>query len=114
MLLIIAGILACGVTATFVLDSKCAADIAAWMPPYPGAELVQVEHDFFRPFAMGQTSAVYYSNDDARTIRNWYIDVQKKLDNDGATRGLATTNLHVQSDPSGGNLIMLNSECASR
>ena len=115
IMLIIVAIVGCGVTLTFILDNKCASDIGTWMPPYPGTEQVSLQYEFFRPYAMGKTSGVYHSDDAVRTIRNWYIAVQKALDDAGESRGLAATSYSIQTDrANGGTLIVLSSECASR
>ena len=115
LMLIIVGIFGCAVTLTFVLDNKCASDIGAWMPTYPNAEQISLKYEFFRPYAMGKTTGVYHSDDDTRTVRNWYIAVQTALDDAGESRGLATTAFSIQEDrANGGTNIVLNSECASR
>ena len=115
LLLIVMGVIVCSATLTFVFDSKCASDIQTWMPPYPGAEVLELDYDFFRPFAMGETEAVLRTVDDARTVRNWYVTHQRELDEADVDRGIATMNYSLRDDDEkGGTYIYLYTECASR
>ncbi len=114
-LLIIAGVFVCVSVTTFYIDAKCASDISRWLPTYPNAEVVSVEHDFFRPLAMGETTMILWSSDDATTIRSWHTDTLLSVENENPNRGMVSVNWRVVPDQeNGGSTIRMYSECASR
>lgn len=94
------------------LDADCHADIQRWLPLYPDAEVVSVEHDFFRAQAMGRTVMILRSPDDVLTTRRWYVDVWDREADIDPNRGLAIVNFQVNADPdSDGSLVILSSSC---
>ena len=100
------------VLAVAFLDSQCHTQITRWLPLYPDAEIVSLEHDFFRPQAMGRTVMVLRSPDDAITTRRWYADVWETEADRDPNRGLAIVNFQVNADPDGeGSLVVLTSSC---
>ncbi len=98
---------------TFVaIDLKCSADIERWAPRYPNATVVSETRNSVGR-AVGATTIVLSSPDDAATVRRWYYALQYTLEQDQTPRGLATTDYKVLPNSNGGgSLIDLYSECA--
>ncbi len=71
-LLVIILIAICGGTLTFAMDTMCYAGLTQRMPIYPGAEIVNEEHNMFRSFGMGNTTLTLFTPDDPETVRAWY------------------------------------------
>lgn len=118
MIFIMFGIVACAVTLVLGGDVYCRVDIDHWLPIYPDATLVDNNNRaFFRPRASGITSEVYYTEDDAATVRRWYSEYRREITRntetgDRAARGLATTDYVINANPDGtGTFIQTYSEC---
>jgi len=118
---IVIGIIVLIALTTLGIDVRCSADINHWLPIYPGAELIRTDDDgFFRPRASGITEQVYYTSDDAQTVRTWYRDYRREITQNvaernpnAAARGLADTRFTISEDPdSEGTLIFTYAECA--
>lgn len=71
-LLVIILIVICTGTITLALDNICYAGLTQRIPIYPGAEIVNEEHNMFRQFGMGNTTITLITPDDPDTVRSWY------------------------------------------
>lgn len=112
LLLVTLGVAVLFVVVLLWLDNECNRQILRWLPLYPAAETISVEHDFFRPQAMGRTVMVLRSPDGANATRRWYIDVWDTEADRDPSRGLAIVNFRVTDDPdSDGSLVYLTSSC---
>ena len=96
----------------FVGDVQCNSDIETWIPLYPDAETVSIQHDFIRARAWGNSQTIQASTDDVETAKQFYRDNVLKLFDEERSRGLATTRWVVEPNPdTGGSLIILSSIC---
>ena len=70
-------------------DVKCAYDVEDWwMPLYPDGETVDVQYDFIRPRAWGNTTWSMTTADDVETVKQFYRDTRLFTLNN-KTRGIA-------------------------
>jgi hypothetical protein len=93
-------------------DMICKSNVETWLPYYPNAEVVSIEHDFIRARAMGETWVVLSSPDDPETVRQFYRDNTLALMRAETLRGWAITDWRVEADPDGeGSIIRLYSLC---
>src|SRR5687767_9731830 len=92
-------------------DQVCVSNAKTWIPRYPGSKVIEEEYGFVRPFGMGTTSQVLYSEDDENTIRQWYGATRRAAGRDGAKRGFNAVSWRVEPADSGGSYIYLNSKC---
>ncbi len=112
--LIIVGIFACATATTVALDFACHRDITDWLPMYPDAEVLSLAYNSFRPWAMGRTSAVLWTDAPFVEVNTWYVEQLRAASDQHPDRGIATTNHRLQIDHErGGTRIHLSSECAS-
>lgn len=113
-LVIIGMIFGCTISTVVAIDLTCSYNINTWMPIYPDAEQVSVEHDYFRPRAMGQTFMVLRTPDEPNVVNDWYLSLRVDLTQANVNRGIATTRYSTEPDPeSDQTLIFLMSDCAS-
>lgn len=99
-------------TLLFGADQVCHANIEQWIPLYPEATIVSAEHNWIRARAMGSTTVMLSTEDDAETARQFYRDVTIALMRAEQSRGLASTGWNVVPNPNGdGSLITLYSSC---
>lgn len=98
-----------------VADIKCSYDIENWWAPlYPNGETVKVEHDLFRPRALGETFWYMESGDDVETVKQFYRDTRLATLNAGKTRGIANAESAVHPLENGeGSQIILYSTCGT-
>jgi hypothetical protein len=102
----------CLSTMVIAADMICKSNVEQWLPYYPNAEVVSIEHDFLRARAMGETWVTLASPDDAETVRQFYRDHTIAVMREGTLRGWAITDWHVDSNPDGnGSIIRLYSTC---
>jgi hypothetical protein len=112
LLIILAGTVICFVTTAAVIDSVCVGNAEEWLPRYPNSEVVQVYHNFIRPFGIGETVMTLESPDPQTEVLRWYrarrgIGMPQNL--------LASLNFTVRENTeTGGSTIQLSSECAWR
>ena len=96
----------------FLGDVQCNSDIETWVPLYPNAETVSIEHDFIRARAWGNSQVIQASPDDVETTKQFYRDNVLKLFDEERGRGLASTHWAVEPNPdTDGSLIILSSSC---
>lgn len=101
----------CLVSATVFLDWKCHTDIENWLPIYPNAQLVNEWHNF-RERSMGITTMTLISSDTPDTIRRWYYQRRDAASQQGANHALAITKFDIHDNPDGpGSEIFLYSQC---
>ena len=113
MLLIIVSIFGCVSVTVIGLDAACYRDVTAWLPVYPDAEIISQSNEFFRPWAMGRTNMLLYTDDDYNTVNRWYIEQLTAVSAVQPDRGIARTDWRLRRDAErGGTLIQLSSECA--
>ena len=104
----------CVCLGTMVLgaDAICKSHVETWLPYYPNAEVMSIEHDFIRARAMGETWVVLSSPDEAETVRQFYRDNIITLMQAETPRGWAITDWRVEDDTDGeGSIIRLYSLC---
>ena len=85
----------------FVADVKCGYDIENWWAPfYPNAETIKVEHDLFRPRALGESYVYTASADAVETVKQFYRDTRIATLKAGKTRGIANAEsaVHAMED----------------
>jgi len=122
-LLVIVLIMICAGTITFTLDNVCYAGLTQRMPIYPGAEIVNEEHNMFRQFGMGNTTLTLITPDDQDTVRAWYAGrngtwLRQSLQSDDPSARLLRTFSQYQFDvseaPGGvGSQVILFGTCVS-
>lgn len=98
----------------FVLasDQLCRRDIEGRLPLYPGATVVEAEHDFLRLRALGATRMTLATPDAFATVREWHRQLNLRLLEQGRMRGLADVARRFEPDPDGaGTLIFYSSRC---
>jgi hypothetical protein len=113
MLVIVIGTFACLGALVLFVDTTCANEAATWIPLYPDAEIVRVNHTGMRPFGMGSTVMQLYTPDDIMAVRTFYREQRAGLDPAKANSGLASMLFNLQEADGGGTQIVLTSECAS-
>ena len=112
LLIMFAFVLVCLVSIVVVADQSCRSSIDEWAPLYPGADVVSMDHNGFRPRALGSTVAILSTTDDAEIAREFYRQNTLRVLRAEISRGLASTNWAVTPNPDGsGGLITLWSEC---
>lgn len=93
-------------------DITCRINIENWTPYYPDAMVVSVEHDSVRARALGTTTIVLHTTDDAETVRQFFRDHTLAMLRAERSRGIATTEWRVEEQPDGnGSVIYLYSAC---
>lgn len=98
------------------IDVVCSNSAHTWLPDYPGATLINQEHNFIRPFGIGETTRALYSPEARRAVELWYMRHDADNVSQGRTRdgGMATMRWFLQEDDTrGGTLITLYSSCAA-
>jgi hypothetical protein len=111
LLVISAAIVICVVGTFTVIDSRCSADIARWLPLYPNARIVEEDYNFRRR-ATGITTMVLESPDEPNVVMHWYYEQRFAEADKDPNRGLATTSFTVESGAGDtGSTIYLYSRC---
>jgi hypothetical protein len=113
---ILIGIVACMGAGTLGYDQGCVVGADNYLPVYPNAELVSSEYDSFRPFGIGSTVRVYYSDDPVQVVRDWYVEERTQAARDAKPRGLGNYAYRAVLDPNDGDgtQISLLSDCVPR
>lgn len=102
----------CPGSAAVVADIACNVSINTWLPLYPDAETVSVEHNFIRARGLGTTLMVLKTPDDPDTVEAFYRQNIQDLVNAGTPRGMGSTDWSAQENPDGdGTLLALYSRC---
>jgi hypothetical protein len=96
----------------FGIDEACHSSIETWVPYYPDATVVDIEHDLFRPRAMGNSLVILETDDDSRTVTDWYQSLQATLRAENVPEGFAVYGYNIQPREGEGVTIYLYSECA--
>ena len=95
-----------------VADVTCNGSIEIWLPLYPDAEVVSVQHNFIRPRALGSSLMILRTDATADQIEDFYRQNIDTLINQGTPRGMGSTDFQVEPDQdSGGSLILLFTRC---
>jgi hypothetical protein len=94
------------------IDEACHSSIETWVPYYPDATVVDIEHDLFRPRAMGNSLVILETDDDSRTVTDWYQSLQATLRAENVPEGFAVYGYNIQPREGEGVTIYLYSECA--
>lgn len=115
MIAIVFGIFGLGTAWYVVVDVSCVTQANRWLPDYPGAEFISEDYTFVRAWGIGETTRVLYTEDDSGTVRAWYSDRYRELDDEGYTRTDATARMRyvVRTADEGGSVITLLSNCSS-
>jgi hypothetical protein len=71
-LAIIFAIVSCIGTLTFLFDNACYNSMSKKIPIYPNARITLSQHNFIRPFGMGETLIMLDSDDPPDVVREWY------------------------------------------
>ena len=91
-----------------VIDQVCYNDTVSRQAIYPGAEIIESEHSFLRPRAIGSTRIVLSTPDEIEVVRQWIRDMNLDLLQRDEFRGLAALNWQAQPNPEGeGSLFVL-------
>jgi hypothetical protein len=107
-LLLVAGMSVFIVGFIFLLDSRCHYELTRMLPPYPEAELVYEDYNFFRPFGMGRTIIQMHSNDDFQTVGAFYGKIYGEL---VRTRRVSSGRYNAVRAEDGGTRITLSGAC---
>ncbi|MBZ0304177.1 MAG: hypothetical protein K8J31_30860 [Anaerolineae bacterium] len=93
-------------------DIACNISINTWLPVYPDAQVISVEHNFIRPRGLGATLMVLRTPDDPETVNTFYRQNIQDLVDRGAPRGMGSTDWSAREDPDEeGTLLALYSRC---
>jgi hypothetical protein len=102
----------CPGSIAIVADITCHSSIGTWMPNYPNAETISVQHNFIRPRGLGSTVIILITPDDVETVENFYRQNIQTLVNKGTPRGMGSTDFYVEKNPEReGSRITLFSRC---
>jgi hypothetical protein len=102
----------CPGSIAIVADVACNASIETWLPIYPNSDLVSVQHNFVRPRGLGSTFMILRTLDTVEQVESYYHQNVAMLVNQGAPRGMGSTDFQVQEDPENvGSIIVLFSQC---
>jgi hypothetical protein len=93
------------------IDETCHRDIVDRQPVYPGAEIVEAEHNFIRLRAMGRTRLTLSTPDDIEVVRQWFRDRNLELLRSDRYRGLAALDWRAEPDENG-SLLFYTSSCS--
>lgn len=117
LVVIIGSIIVCVGGVSFALDGTCVSSLGPRTPIYPGATTVSERHTMMRPFGMGETVMILYSDDDSTTIRDWYARTVGGVLRENSQKGVrvyGTANWDVSTAEDGvGSQIILYSNCAT-
>lgn len=115
-------VLCSGVVVT-VMDGICYDGLTRRMPTYPGAQLVSVRYNLFRPYGMGNTVVQLSSSDDENTVRAWYARqtgtllrqmVESRAPGDNLLRTITQSQFDVTAAEDGtGSQILLFGTCVN-
>lgn len=111
-LLIIVMVFLCVVSTVTYIDYNCYSNGKAWLPIYPGAEILSEEDGYFRRYGFGSTTLVLHTPDDNNTVRRWYIEHQRQTRIERRTSGFAEVDWAVIRTPNQpGTTVVLTHFC---
>ena len=101
----------CMLSMVLVADEMCHRNIETRMPMYPGADVIESQHNFIRVRGIGISSMTLSTSGDKETVREWMRQVNLSLLENNQMRGLASVRWQVEPQENG-SLIYYYSECA--
>ncbi|PJF29706.1 MAG: hypothetical protein CUN52_07030 [Phototrophicales bacterium] len=115
IIMIFISIFACGTIFYVAVDTSCVNEADLWLVDYPNSRLIQETYSFMRPFGIGKTNRILYSEDPINAVRSWYMARDKRLIEAGnvKNRGYGRNTYLLDTAPDKkGTMIMLISNCA--
>lgn len=94
------------------VDQLCLNDARRRLPIYPGAVLVQENHNGLRLRGIGNTLMVFSTPDDQETVEAWYQELQVELLKERRQQGISNlSNWYAPMENGQGTLIYYLSQC---
>ena len=96
------------------VDTSCISGADRWLNDYPASQFIDEDYSFIRPFGIGETTRILYSEHSLNTVRNWYFDEDRNRNRRGLNRGdgVAWMRWYVQEADNDSTIIILKSECS--
>lgn len=109
LLVVIIGVILSAGGCVTVIDIDCHNAAQDYFVPYPDSTLFDENHNFIRPFGMGDSVRIYETPDDVTTVRNWYADQNLMIFHDSR---FGTMSRDLVADD-GVTYIVMESSCAA-
>jgi hypothetical protein len=116
-------LLLCSGVIVTVMDGICYDGLTRRLPTYPGAQVLNVRYNLFRPYGMGNTVVQLYSADDQDTVRAWYARqtgtllralIESRAPGDNLVRTITQSQFDVTEAADGtGSQILLFGTCVN-
>lgn len=109
-------ILMCSSSIYVGMDLTCYNDAQRWLEDYPDSEVVSETYSFIRPFGIGETTRILYTEDSRNEVWDWYFRRDQRVNATGERRddSFGVLRWFVDEAQDGdGTQIVLYSDCSS-